>query len=141
MNPLTQDEKARYRQDLLDAAEIVQGTAWGTQEIPDEVFIPVMLRVFDKIASPLYFLRQEPQAPEAKKPSRIYGEGTQWTSRTAKKTGLPYESASQDKLFPADQQTLQEVREQPDAPMAKGEYRYWAHEWQGKWYLNRRRLT
>jgi len=157
VSPLTPDEKATY-QELLDEA-------W---EIADMVFeddlrLPACLAVFEKIASPLYFLRQEqrPRGPDMidsttgkdiyfdktpKKPSRTFGEGTQWKQKTSP-WGQPQEWSRQDYLVDQAhkdilQDLIKQLEGQPDAKVEEpyNGYIYWANPSKdGRWYLNRRR--
>jgi len=144
------DEEQLYYQTKLAMAKKVCASV----NITDPVIIA---EVFGKIATDIYYLRQEQINAQTghkmdimrvdgvdvipKKPSRIPLEGTPWRDMVAKTSGKPFQGCPEDQLIPSDQKILDEVREQPDSPLAKAGYRYWANEWQGKWYLNRRRLT
>ena len=165
MSPLTPDEHAYYLQRLAEAEQIVEKYL---DECIDGNSFGLVMAVFEKIASPLHFLRQEqpqpigsdgretmnPPKPEperhihdpAKKPSRIFGEGTQWKQKTSP-WGQPQEWSRQDYLAdPLHQDILADlIRQKEGQPDAKVEvehegFVYWANPSKdGRWYLNRRR--
>ena len=158
-DPLTPDEVKYYQGKLNKAALIVKDIF----EFEDEIQVyPLIAAVFERIASPLHFLRQKPYEgpdminPETgkgiyfdktpKKPSRIFGEGTQWRDKTDKH-GRPYQYAGEHYLHDALHKSIlgrlqAQKTAQPDAWVqeeAEG-WLYWANPSSKGWYLNRRRL-
>ena len=164
MSPLTDDEHGYYESCLRDAQSIVKSLLEFGPEASlssaDDLFVTA---VFEKIASPLHFLRQEqrPRGPDMidsttgkdiyfdktpKKPSRIFGEGTQWKQKTSP-WGQPQEWSRQDYLVDQAhkdilQDLIKQLEGQPDAKVEEpyNGYIYWANPSKdGRWYLNRRR--
>ena len=153
MSPLTDDEKATYKGLLDEAWEIADS-------FEDEMHLPACLAVFEKIAPPLYFLRQAEKdkyqgpytvevvpASDTQKPSRIYGnEQTGWRDGSDK-YDRPYQYAGERWVLEANHKEImarlrQQKEAQPDAYVKEEHngWEYWVNPSSKGWYLNRRRL-